>query len=295
MIKRFVPLAVLGISVVSLNACKNDSFQKTKDGLEYRIVKDAKGDKKPVEGDMVEMHINIRYKDDKTDTVLFNSRTMNANKPVEFPLMPPMFKGDWPTGIALLTPGDSAVFRVPVDSLKKNGQGMIPEFMKNGQKLTYEVVLVSVKSQAEVKAQQNEQAAQQSSIDDKKLQDYFAQNNIQPQKTASGLYYTISKEGTGPQIQAGQEVSVNYTGKTLDGNSFDSNVDPKFQHTEPLKFPVGQRQVIPGWDEGIMLLKKGSVAQLYIPSPLAYGAQSPGPGIEANSVLVFDVQVLDVK
>ncbi len=295
MIKRFIPFAVLGISVISLNACKNNSFQKTKDGLEYKIVKDAKGDKKAQEGDVVEMHIHIRYKDKNTDTVLFDSRSMNGNKPVEFPVMKPMFKGDWPEGLTMLTPGDSAVFHVPVDSLKKNSQGMFPEFMKNGQQLTYEVVMVSVKSQAEVKAKQAEEAAKQTAIDDKKLQEYFAQNNLHPQKTESGLYYIIEKEGTGEIIQKGQVVSVNYTGKTLDGNAFDSNVDPKFQHTDPLKFPVGQGQVIPGWDEGLMLLKKGSVAKLYIPSPLAYGPQSPGPGIDANSVLMFDVQVLDVE
>ena len=115
------------------------------------------------------------------------------------------------------------------------------------------------------------------------------------EKTASGLYYIVDKDGTGEQVKAGQTISVNYTGKTLDVQTFDSNIDPKFSHTDPLKFPVGQGQVIPGWDEGMMLLKKGSKARLFIPSPLAYGAQSPGPGIPANSVLMFDVEVLGVE
>lgn len=296
MIKNVIPVAFLGISVLALSSCSNNSFQKTKDGLEYKIIKDEKGTQKPAVGDIVQMHLHIHYSDAKTkDTVLFDSRKMNNNQPVEFPVMPAAFKGDWPEGITMLTAGDSATFKVSIDSIMKMGQGTLPPFMKKGEKVTYDVVLVSVKSKAEAEKAMQEQSAKQVDIDDKLLQDYFTANKLQPQKTNSGLYYIIEKEGTGNTVQPGQVVSVNYTGKTLDGKSFDSNVDPSFSHTEPLQFPAGQGQVIRGWDEGILLLKKGSKAKLFIPSPLAYGPQSPGPGIAANSVLMFDVEVLDVK
>ncbi len=296
MIKNVIPVAFLGISVLALSSCSNNSFQKTKDGLEYKIIKDEKGTQKPAVGDIVQMHLHIHYSDAKTkDTVLFDSRKMNNNQPVEFPVMPAAFKGDWPEGISLLTPGDSATFKVSIDSIMKMGQGTLPPFMKKGEKVTYDVVLVSVKSKAEAEKAMQEQSAKQVDVDDKLLQDYFTANKLQPQKTNSGLYYIIEKEGSGNTVQPGQLVSVNYTGKTLDGKSFDSNVDPAFSHTEPLEFPAGQGQVIRGWDEGILLLKKGSKAKLFIPSPLAYGPQSPGPGIAANSVLTFDVEVLDVK
>jgi FKBP-type peptidyl-prolyl cis-trans isomerase FkpA len=127
------------------------------------------------------------------------------------------------------------------------------------------------------------------------LQEYFAKNNLQPQKTTSGLYYIIEKTGSGPKPTQGQVVTVNYTGKTLDGNTFDSNVDPQFKHVAPFEFQAGSGQVIPGWDEGIMLLNKGSKAKFFIPSTLAYGPQSPGPGIEPNSILMFDVEVTNIK
>ncbi|RYE23838.1 MAG: peptidylprolyl isomerase [Sphingobacteriales bacterium] len=298
MIKNVIPVAFLGISVLALGACNGSGggYQKTKDGLEYKIIKDEKGTQKPMQGDIVQMHLHIHYSDAKTkDTVLFDSRKMNGNQPVEFPVMPAQFKGDWPEGITLLTPGDSATFKVSIDSIMKMGQGMLPPFMKKGEKVTYDVVLVSVKSKAEAEKAQQQQASQQSQIDDQKLQEFFKANNLTPQKTNSGLYYIIEKEGTGNPVQPGQVVSVMYTGKTLDGKSFDSNIDPQFKHTEPLEFPAGQGQVIRGWDEGIMLLKKGSKAKFFIPSPLAYGAQSPGPGIEANSVLTFEVELKDVK
>jgi FKBP-type peptidyl-prolyl cis-trans isomerase len=88
---------------------------------------------------------------------------------------------------------------------------------------------------------------------------------------------------------------MNYTGMTLAGAKFDSNVDPQFNHVQPFWFNLGMGQVIKGWDEGIALMPKGSKGTLYIPSTLAYGAQSPSPLIPANSVLVFDVEVVDAK
>lgn len=138
------------------------------------------------------------------------------------------------------------------------------------------------------------QMAAQIEIDDKKLQEYFAANKINAVKTPSGLYYTINKNGSGPLPQTGDRVSMNYTGRLLTGETFDSNVDPQFQHVEPFWFNLGTRQVIAGWDEGIALLPKGTIATLYIPSSLAYGAQSPSPIIPANSILIFDVEVVDV-
>ena len=291
MIRRIFPVTLLGITLMYMSACNSGGgFQTTKDGLEYRIVKDSAGTQHPAIGDLVEMHITTRV----GDSVLFNSRRLNNNNPVQFPLTAPAFKGDMSEGFTLLSPGDSAVFRVSLDSIKKTGAQLLP-WMKPTDKLQYEVVLVSIKSQQQVKEEKEHQAAAQKETDDKLLQEYFAKNNLKPAQTASGLYYVIEKDGAGATSQAGQEVTVNYTGRTLEGVVFDSNVDPKFNHTEPFKFPLGQGAVIPGWDEGVALLKKGSKARLFIPSPLAYGPQSPGPEIPANAILVFDVEVTDIK
>jgi FKBP-type peptidyl-prolyl cis-trans isomerase len=294
MIKSLLPLAVLGTALFGFASCKNDSYKKTKDGLEYRIIKDAKGDKKPAVGDVVAMHVIIRYKDDKTDTTLFESRKMMNNQPVELQLTPSPFKGDWMDGIMMMTAGDSASFRVAIDSLRKSAGGELPPFMKNGQKLEYTVVLASVKTQAQVMEEQQASSGKQKEVDNKLIQDYLSQNSIVAQKTASGLYYVIEKEGSGSTPTQGQKVSVNYTGRTLDGTPFDSNVDPKFQHTEPFEFELGRGMVIPGWDEGVALLKKGTKAKLFVPSPLAYGPQGTGP-IPPNAVLMFDVELLDIK
>ncbi|MBW7913577.1 MAG: FKBP-type peptidyl-prolyl cis-trans isomerase, partial [Taibaiella sp.] len=131
-------------------------------------------------------------------------------------------------------------------------------------------------------------------IDDNLIQEHLAKNKIKAEKTASGLYYKMTKQGTGAQATAGQKVSVNYTGMLLNGEKFDSNVDPQFQHVQPFEFMLGAGNVIRGWDEGIALLKEGGKATLYIPSNLAYGKNSPSPKIPANSVLVFDVELVKI-
>lgn len=115
------------------------------------------------------------------------------------------------------------------------------------------------------------------------------------QKTDSGLEYEIIKEGAGAEPNVGQEVSVHYTG-WLDNNDepgtkFDSSVD----RGEPLKFRIGVGYVIPGWDEGVMLMKVGEKRRFFIPADLAYGTRSVGLLIPPNSRLIFDVELLDVK
>ncbi len=289
--KRSFPIAILGMSILYLSACNSgDGFKSTKDGLDYKIVVDEPGDRKPAVGDLLEMHIVTRV----GDSILFDSRKLNNNQPVQFPQTEPVFKGDVAEGFSMLTAGDSAVFRVSLDSMSKAGAQLLP-WMDLKDKLQYEVKLVSVKSQEEAMQEMEAQASKQKEVDDQILQEYFAQNGINPSKTESGLYYKIEREGKGATAQQGQRITVNYTGRTLDGNIFDSNVEPQFNHVEPFTFPLGQGAVIRGWDEGLALLKQGSKATLYIPSTMAYGPESPGPDIPANSILVFEVEVLSLN
>lgn len=137
-------------------------------------------------------------------------------------------------------------------------------------------------------------AQDQKSKDEATLQQYFKAHHIKPQRTASGLYYVITRKGTGENAKKGQKVSMSYLGKFLDGKKFDGNVDDKFNNIRPLQFTLGIGQVIKGWDEGIALLNKGAKATLYIPSDVGYGPSGRGP-IPPNSILVFDVEVLAIN
>ncbi len=296
MMQRSLAVAFLAAATLSQTSCKGQSgaggFASTKSGLQYRIVTDAPGGQKPAVGDFVEMHINTHI----GDSVLMDSRAMNNNQPVPLQVTAPSFNGDLMEGLTMLTEGDSAVFQISVDSLLKMGNQPLPWIKAGvGQMVQYEIKMTSVRNQQQMKQQQSEAASKQKGIDEGILQSYFATNKIKPTKTASGMYYRVTKHGTGPMPKAGQSMVMNYTGKTLDGATFDSNVDPKFNHVQPFKFMLGMGQVIKGWDEGIALLKKGSKATLYIPSTLAYGQQSPSPAIPANGILMFDVELVDIE
>ena len=106
--------------------------------------------------------------------------------------------------------------------------------------------------------------------------------------TESGLQYEIVKKAEGAQPKVSDVVSVHYQGTLVDGSVFDSSIE----RGEPVEFPVGG--VIPGWIEGLQLMKVGEKYKFYIPSELAYGAQSPTPAIPANSTLIFEVELLDI-
>ena len=110
-------------------------------------------------------------------------------------------------------------------------------------------------------------------------------------KTNTGLRYKILKKGSGNQAQKGNTVSVHYEGSLTNGQIFDSS----YQRNQPIDFQLGIGQVIPGWDEGISLLKVGDKARFVIPSELGYGSAGAGGVIPPNATLIFDVELMGVK
>ena len=271
----------------------------------------------------------MQYRTGK-DSVLQNTRR-DVGMPVPLPLQELKQKGAPDEALSMLQPGDSGVFRFQVDSLIKPKSGQpVPPFLRKGGNVVMMYVATTDKliTQAEAQAMQPElqkraQAAQmkqrmaspeyakqmqaqkdaqakamaepavvaQLKKDDVVLQDYIKKNNLKMTKTASGVYYQVLKPGAGSLPKSGQTVSVNYNGTLLSGKLFDSSD----KAGKPIDFPIGQGAVIPGWDEGIALLNKGSKAILLIPSSLTYGTRGAGADIPADSPLRFEVELVDVK
>jgi peptidylprolyl isomerase len=113
--------------------------------------------------------------------------------------------------------------------------------------------------------------------------------------TSSGLQITDSKAGTGATPKPGQTAVVHYTGWLYQdgakGKKFDSSVD----RGQPFEFPLGQRRVIGGWDEGVATMKVGGKRTLIIPPELGYGVRGAGGVIPPNATLIFDIELLDLK
>ena len=145
--------------------------------------------------------------------------------------------------------------------------------------------------------------AAQLEMDKKLIKEYLIANNIQASSTDSGLFYIIDRASQDIPIEKNKMVKFNYTGHLLDGTIFDTNIEEvaKNNHMyhakksyQPLELAVGIGQLIPGWEEGLLLLKKNEKARFFIPSTLAYREQSKGALIPANAVLIFEVEIVDV-
>ena len=108
--------------------------------------------------------------------------------------------------------------------------------------------------------------------------------------TASGLVIEEMIVGSGDEAQAGQSVSVHYTGWLMDGTKFDSSKD----RGDPFGFPLGRGHVIAGWDQGVQGMRIGGKRKLTIPSELGYGARGAGGVIPPNATLVFEVELLAI-
>jgi FKBP-type peptidyl-prolyl cis-trans isomerase FkpA len=108
--------------------------------------------------------------------------------------------------------------------------------------------------------------------------------------TATGLQIEEIKVGNGDTASAGQFVSVHYTGWLTNGSKFDSSRD----RDEAFEFPLGERNVIAGWDEGVQGMRVGGVRKLTIPPNLGYGARGAGGVIPPNATLVFEIELLDI-
>ncbi len=144
--------------------------------------------------------------------------------------------------------------------------------------------------QEQAMAKREEEQKKIASENAEKGQAFLAENKAKEgvTTTESGLQYRVITEGSGVKPKATDTVTVHYSGKLLDGTEFDSS----YSRNEPATFDLNS--VIPGWTEGLQLMPQGSKWELVIPSELAYGPGANGP-IPPNSVLVFEVELLEVK
>lgn len=273
-------------------ASSGGNFQKGPHDLQYKIVKHGKGTVSPQIGD----HLSIYMKQRIDDSLIINSNALNMGKPLDVQVQQPQVPGDLWEGLTLLKEGDSAVFRIPLDTMINRLKQPRPEWPRKNAKVIWEVKVLAIRTKAQVDAEANAKKKMQVETDDKLIREYIQKKGItNAKKTASGLYYVVTKEGSGPNAAPGQKATVNYTGVNINDEKFDSNVDPAFNHVSPFQFDLGAHGVIAGWDEGVALMNKGMKATFFIPSALAYGDRARSAQIPANAVLIFDIELVDFQ
>lgn len=283
--KTIQTFLLLAIAVVFASC--SGSFQKTKSGLLYKIIADGKGAKvKP--GSYIKFNIIVKQKDsvtyDSYGKIPAYTMVDSVGRPYDLSEVFPKLKE-----------GDSAVVVQLADSIAKQQMGQMPPGLKKGDKVTFSFRIIKVFNDLTAA-----QADVQKEMDDMKTREiadlgkYVKSKNINAVKTDKGVYVEIINPGTGAKPDSGKQVSIMYTGTTMDGKKFDSNIDTSFGHTEPLKFVIGQMGMIPGFEEAAKMLMKGGKAKAFIPSMLAYGMQGRPPLIKPFDNLIFEMELIDI-
>lgn len=268
-------------------------YQKTPSGLKYKFFnRNEKGEKAKI-GDMVTVVGYYKVK----DTIFFDSR--KSPTPYIFPINESSYPGDIFEGMRMMAVGDSAVFVVSGDSLflKTFKVKNMPKYITPGSEVSFFVKVLKKQPKEEFQKEmqakfeaESKKSAQLAAQEDSIIKDYMNRNKLKGEASKSGLYYVETLKGNGVKAVPGAKVTMQYTGKLLDGTVFDSSIG----RSEPFSFPLGQNKVIKGWEEGITKMNKGGKAIFLIPSKLAYGSSSVGK-IPANSILIFEVELVDVQ
>lgn len=302
MIKMKRTLITMSIALLGLASC--NQFKKGEGDMMYSIHTDADGDTINI-GDFVAFKAIEKT---EGDSVLYSS--YDYDRPSLLVREKSVFKGDLYSALSRLSEGDSATFKINIDSMQAKMSRPKPP----GSKDKYLIYIIKI-DKVIPKGKQNDTVFQAKINDFMKtemdlaknkegsnISKYITSNDLKPTVTASGLNYVIAKQGKGPKPNPGDTVMANYTGKFISGKVFDTSYPDVAKKSgtfngqrpyEPIKLPVGVNGSIPGFDEGLLLFPEGTKATLIFPSKLGYGEQG-NQGIPPYTPLIFEVEIVDI-
>lgn len=283
-------LMLTALVLVTALACnKTPEFIELESGLKYRKLSEG-SDKRAGEGDIM----NVVMTHTLGDSVLYDS----GNDPGYFLDPATSLPPNLSEVFQLCGPGDSV--QIEMDFTEYAGLTGYPVMPEDSTKvIMWNIKVNDVGTEA---AFIEKFQAKQRETDRGIIEDYLVNNNLEATTTDEGIAVVTLEAGNGEFPQKGDKVKVDYSVRLLDGTLIDTSDeelakanDLYYEQREyaPYEFTLGNREVIEGWDLGIPKVDKGGKAKLLIPSQYAYGARNDGGPIPPNSVLVFDIEVVD--
>lgn len=297
---------LMGLLMLLCVAC-NKSEKETPSGLKFKIVKAGDGIT-PKVGEVIVF--KFVFKDSKDSVWRDSYKSDMPQSAVIADTAAIKTEDGMMQMLRMLSKGDSAIVDISLkEFFEKIAKSPIPPTFDTTLFFHFDVKIDSITTREKMMKFQAEWSErkykEQLEIDEAIIDKYLSEKNIVAQKTESGLRYVITKPGNGENGKSGQTVKAYYTGYTLEGVYFDGNIksvaqekgfyNPAGEPYAPYEVTIDRPGIIKGWYEAFKVLNKGAKATVYIPSVLAYGPQGRGEVIKANEILVFDLEVVDLK
>ena len=294
------------IAVLLISAACSTTKRETPKGYAYDLIKEGTGETVKA-GEY--LMVNMLFKDGK-DSVWSDTKGNEVPMLMKIREVSPDEEG-LEEIFRTLKAGDSIVCAMPAKILFEKTWGQpLPAEIDSSSNFTFYLGVKEILNEEQMMSLEQELmqkfSARQTAKDSEIINNHLTEANIQAESTESGLRYQITKEGKGVLPTSGQTVSIDYAGYMLDGTLFDTSNEAVAKANgvynaarpyEPytLTAGIGNGGVIRGWEEAILLMKKGTKMRVWIPSALAYGPQQRSEIIKENSVLVFDMELVDIK
>ncbi len=301
--KQRITLALAAIALLAVAACNQSDlpgFKKTESGLHYQFITENAAGEQVQMDDALLCEIILTLEKD----TLYNNM---GDPQLLLQATDAQFYGSLEEGLLMLHKGDMAIFAVEADSVAQYYN--MPDNYNAGksQKMYYTIKLddiITADSLAKAEELFLDNMNKMRQAEQERLVAYIRDNNITVQPNEKGLYLIVNKKGKGKAIQAGSQVSFNYTGSLLDGTVFASNVqriaedagiyDSQRTYT-PEQFVMGQAHYVEALQEGMMGLTQGTQATLIAPSSLGFGSVGRGEKIGPYTPLIYHIEILSVS
>jgi len=256
-----------------MNSCKEQrvpGFRRMSNGSWFKLISLGESDRRPKEGEYLEMTLLNTY----SDSVIYDSHLESSTGTI----LAPYSDKD---GFSKLREGDSAVFLIPAYDLMQAGKDTM---------MQVRVKLLHIYEEKQYLAELEKRKRADETDEQKILAYYLKQRKEKYQEMGRGLYYHEERPGRGKKVERGDKVLLNYQGMFLNGKKFDS---PQ----EPVEFTIGDEgQLLDGMAIGVSAMKEGGKAKFIIPSHLAYGAVGSSTGIvNPFTTLVYEVELMKVN